>query len=1155
MRRIVTVLLSLATLMIPVAAGAQVSWPMYQGNAAHTGYIPVSFDPSDFTLDWEVTLSSGGRYLNSVAAADGRVFATLRIYFDNNHDDLFALDATDGSILWSKDYGDVFSVNAPAYAAGNVYVQVCNHTPDTHVDVYDASTGALLHEAPFAAQWFRYQSPTVVGGIAYINGGYYGGMYAFDFATGPGQLWFNNLDNTNKEEWTPAVDGVYAYGITDDHVVAVKCSDGTDEFRIEHPGVTSNSIGEVRGGTVLGGHNDVLFVHGTSFASFDLGSRTLRYDISSETEIFDYGVSVSKGVAYVNNLGSLEARNQNTGALLWSWTPPGEYELRNNIIITDQHALVFVRDWDFVADIMYGSAVHAIDLTTHTSVWSHQVTESLDPPPDGHLAWSEGRLFIARGDGVLTALRLSSPYEQSSVVQLAASAYSVAENAGTATVMLRRAGSGEGSVGVTISSSDGTAVAGADYTAVNQVVSWGVGDTVDKPVQVAITNDSAIEGAEHLSLRLHSVTGPATLGALSAAQVTIEDDDIDMLRFSSASTDVNEAGATVTLHVTRSGPASGEVTVDWATANGTASAGSDYTAASDKLSWGVGETGAKAITVSILDDDFDEDNETFTVILSNPSPIGVAILGSPSVFTATIVDDDGPQVQFGAGIYEIDEAAGTVDLAVTRTGNAAGAVSVDWATGGGTATAGQDYVADSGTLIWGDGDGDDKIISLTLMDDGATEGGESFEVGLSNPVGANISLGEPDTALVSISDDEATEGRINTTVQYAQVRPSVAMNASGTTVVVWDSWKQDGDQWGIFGQRLDIGGDPVGGEFPVNTTATGEQMIPAVAVSTGGGFMVAWQAEVTVGTEIAARRFNAVGSPMGTEFVVNSSTSGNQTAPRVAVDGNGRYIVVWQGRDASGPGVFARVYGADGIPLGEEFVVNTTTTGSQGAPDVAGFPSGGFLVVWESYGQDVVFTDAVIGRRFASNGSPLGGEILVNESMAGDQSLPAAAVASNGRFLVAWEDRNGLDGAFGSIRGRWFDSSGSPITGELQINLYTAGDQGRLAVAAEPNGRAVVVWEGRAGQDGSETGVFARSLYDDGSFASTEIQLNTYTSDSQDEPAVACSRAGSFLGVWRSEGQDGPPLGADGVYGVVWPLPPPQLIFADGFESGDTTAW
>ena len=104
--------------------------------------------------------------------------------------------------------------------------------------------------------------------------------------------------------------------------------------------------------------------------------------------------------------------------------------------------------------------------------------------------------------------------------------------------------------------------------------------------------------------------------------------------------------------------------------------------------------------------------------------------------------------------------------------------------------------------------------------------------------------------------------------------------------------------------------------------------------------------------------------------MVNSSASGSLVTPRVAIDGNGRFMVVWQGRDISGNGVFGRVYSADGVPLGLEFLVNTTTASSQGSPDVAGFPGGGLVVVWEGYDQDAASTDAVIGRLFNSTGTP-----------------------------------------------------------------------------------------------------------------------------------------------------------------------------------------
>jgi hypothetical protein len=264
-------------------------------------------------------------------------------------------------------------------------------------------------------------------------------------------------------------------------------------------------------------------------------------------------------------------------------------------------------------------------------------------------------------------------------------------------------------------------------------------------------------------------------------------------------------------------------------------------------------------------------------------------------------------------------------------------------------------------------------------------------------------------------------------------------------------------------------------------------------------------------------------------------------------------MVVWTGRDASGFGAFGREFAADGTPAGNEVALNTHTYLAQHSPAVAGLPGGGFVTVWESYGQEDYDSDGVYARRFSTTGASVSGEFRVNTTTEGDQSSPAAAaVGSGGAFLVIWEDATGLDGAFGSIRGQWFDPSANRVGGEFQVNNYSAGDQGRPAVAGDTLGRAVVLWEGRSNQDGSATGVFGRVLFDDGTFASNEIQFNTYTADSQDEPDVACSSAGTLLAVWSSEQQDG---SGDGVYGVSWPLPAAPVIFGDGFESGDRAAW
>ncbi len=1095
MKRLLIAAMAAALWLLPVVAEAQVKWPMYQANAAHTGYIPVSFDPDDFVLDWEVVLSPEGENVNPVAAVDGRVFATLRNIFDNGRDDFYALDVTDGHVLWSKDFGNVFSVNPPAYDAGKVYLQVGNHASDTHLYTYNAVSGALLNNGPHAAQWDRYYAPTIVGGTAYINGGSYGGMYAFNFFEEPDQRWFKSLEG--YDEWTPAVDGIHAYAYVGGKLSVVWCAYGTEHFSIDDPNFEwwgwSMDLAPV-----LGGRNDVLVVQDQRLISFDLGERDIRYEIAdgfgrSRNNPNSGQPSVAGGVVYVINHGNLEARNQDDGAFLWSWIPGGDFRVEGTLIITNSHALVVTVDDVIGVTPGYGSAIHAIDLVTHQSDWSYAFPESTfwEGAVSGDLAWSEGRLYFARDDGVLTVFRLIEPYGQSSIVEFETTSYVVAENAGTATVTLRRTGSGEGAVTATVISEDGTATAGADYGAVNQMVSWANGDTAAKTVQVTIQNDAATEGLEYFSLLIGTVTGAATAGVFNRAQVTILDDETNILRFSSSGTDVSEAGGTISLYVVREGPSAGAVSVHYATANGTAMAGSDYSAVSGTLYWVDGDASPKPITVTILNDLVKEDDEAFSVALSEPQ--GAALVGQPAVFSVTVIDDDGPRLQFSTKSYKAPETASSVDLTIKRLGIAEGPVSVDWTTGNGTATAGQDYGADSGTLEWADADSSDRIITITILDDAAVEGGEVFHVTLSNPVG-NTALGQPSQANVSIADDEAAEFLIPTTTSLGQTRPRVAMNAAGSTVVVWDSWKEDGWGWGVYGQRFDGDADPAGGAFRVNQSTDENQMDGAVAMAADGSFVVAWEAEITGGPRIHARRFNASSTPIGNQFVVNTSASGTQTDPRIAVDGAGRFMVVWTGRDASGFGAFGRMFAADGTPAGNEVALNTHTYLSQHSPAVAGFPGGGFVTVWESYGQEDYDSDGVFAQRFNAAGSPVGAEFRVNTTTEGDQSAPAVAAVGSGAFLVVWEDATGLDGAFGSIRGQWFDASASPVGNEFQVNNYSAGDQGRPTAAADTLGRAVVLWEGRSNQDGSAAGVFGRVLFDDGTFATGEIQYNTYTS-------------------------------------------------------------
>src|SRR6185369_16605289 len=193
----------------------------------------------------------------------------------------------------------------------------------------------------------------------------------------------------------------------------------------------------------------------------------------------------------------------------------------------------------------------------------------------------------------------------------------------------------------TFATSNGTATAGSDYTAVNQTVSFADGDAANKTVNVPILDDAIFEGNETGNITLSSPTGGATLGTPSTAVLTITDNETPppgTLQLSAATYSVAENGVNATITITRTGGSSGAVGVTIATSNGTATAGSDYTAVNQTVSFANGDTGNKTVNISILDDAIFEGNETVNITLS--SPTGGATLGTPSTAVLTITDNE-----------------------------------------------------------------------------------------------------------------------------------------------------------------------------------------------------------------------------------------------------------------------------------------------------------------------------------------------------------------------------------------------------------------------------------------------------------------------------------------------------------------------------------
>jgi hypothetical protein len=379
------------------------------------------------------------------------------------------------------------------------------------------------------------------------------------------------------------------------------------------------------------------------------------------------------------------------------------------------------------------------------------------------------------------------------------------------------------------------------------------------------------------------------------------------------------------------------------------------------------------------------------------------------------------------------------------------------------------------------------------------------------------------------------EFRVNTYTTYGQRLAAVAVDPAGLFVVVWASG-HDGFGDGVFGQWYGSSGAPVGPEFLVNTHTPYAQVNPS-ATAGSGTFVVAWQSfqQDGSGYGVFAQRYVSPGVPSGPEFRVNTFTTAYQADPSVATElSSGNFVVVWRSfeQDGDGFGIFGQRYAASGPPLGLEFRVNSFTTSYQNYPSVA-VDSSGFVVVWQSFDQDGS-AYGIFGQRYAPSGIPVGGEFRVNTYTTGNQFKPVVAAGNTGGFVVVWTSGHDGDGA--GVFGQRYASTGAPVGGEFRVNTFTTDAQQLPLIAADAAGNFVVTWQSYT-QDGSSDGVFGQRFAASGAPLGPELRVNTFTTSFQGQPSVAANVAGNFVVVWQSEGQDGSYLGVFGQrYGLIVPV-------------------
>jgi hypothetical protein len=424
-------------------------------------------------------------------------------------------------------------------------------------------------------------------------------------------------------------------------------------------------------------------------------------------------------------------------------------------------------------DTADGTAVAGTDYTgtSGTLQWAENdaTDKSISIPVNAATAFSGSKSFDIVLSNPSANATLGSPGSASIAISGAASpgvgtldvadpTLTVQQSAKTLTVSVNRSGGDVGATTVAYATADGTAVAGTDYTKTLGVLNWADGDSAAKSFSVPISNAKPFSGNKTFQVGLSNATSGAMIGSADATVTILGSSSaaVGTLQLSAANYSAAQTSGSLKITVNRIGGSNGAASVTYSTKNGTAVAGTDFTAANGTLKWTDGDTAAKTFSVTISNATLFTGSKTFSVSLSSPS--AGATVSSPATATVAISGSGSAPVgslQLTASSYAVSQGAGTLAVSVSRTGGSNGATSISYSTTNGTAVAGTDFTGASGTLQWANGETANKSFSIPISSATAFSGSRSFTVKLSNPTNG-AALGSPSQALTTITGGAST---------------------------------------------------------------------------------------------------------------------------------------------------------------------------------------------------------------------------------------------------------------------------------------------------------------------------------------------------------------------------------------------------------------
>ena len=247
----------------------------------------------------------------------------------------------------------------------------------------------------------------------------------------------------------------------------------------------------------------------------------------------------------------------------------------------------------------------------------------------------------------------------------------------------------------------------------------------------------------------------------------------------------------------------------------------------------------------------------------------------------------------------------------------------------------------------------------------------------------------------------------------------------------------------LFGQFYDADSNKIGDSFLITSDTTFNKFTTAITPLEGGGFLVLWMSDGQDGSDygIYGQRFDATGAAVGSEFQVNTYTDSNQSIPTITALNDGGFVIAWEsyGQDGSDYGIFGQRFDATGAPAGSEFQINTQTAGPQISASVTSLADGGFVVVWTTGyipGLPPIEVEGVVygvfGQRYDASGTPVGGEFQIMSS-SGTDIYPTVVADADGGFFIQWYD--GTDYFMQQFAPQLFGTSGDDtITDNVGAN-------------------------------------------------------------------------------------------------------------------------